>query len=587
MRARPTATRLYLADRTVLGVLIALAAYAAVYLAMAVFVDVALRNPPVVLVSVLALVGTRALVGLFYAAVPPTAAALVADGARPGHRAAVMARLGAANALGMAVGPAAAGWIAFHDLSLALYVAAALPLLSLLVVWWRLPLDGPLPGDTPRPPRQALTWRDPRLRLPIGAVFAAMVSVTIAQVVVGFFAIDRLGLSPADGARVAGLSLTAVGVGLMVSQMLVMRLKSVPPARWIALGAAISAIGFASLALIDVQWQLLLAYAVSSFGMGFVFPSFQALAADSVEAHEQGAAQGTVASVQGFGMVRSGQWRALFWPVCGLVIAAAIMNWPVHSPRQTHAFSYVNHAVALAEAQRYDEALHELDKAEALQPGDVDAHWIRAGVHFDLQNFDEALEHYQLALAGDPTFSGAHRGIGAVLVAVGKYAQAEQHFQAALELDPLDHIAMSKLAIIYTTRSEPLRALALLEKAAEIAPTDAQVQLNMGNVHLALRQFDAAIAAYEHALALDPQYVDAHLNLASVHAANGDFDSAIVHLRLALELQPDNNQAILTLVNLYVQSDRRVEAVEFLKRRIAAGDEHYQPLLNALMQPGP
>ena len=283
--------------------LIALAAYAAVYLAMAVFVDVALRNPPVVLVSVLALVGTRALVGLFYAAVPPTAAALVADGARPGHRAAVMARLGAANALGMAVGPAAAGWIAFHDLSLALYVAAALPLLSLLVVWWRLPLDGPLVGDAPRLPRQALTWRDPRLRLPIGAVFAAMVSVTIAQVVVGFFAIDRLGLSPADGARVAGLSLTAVGVGLMVSQMLVMRLKSVPPARWIALGAAISAIGFASLALIDVQWQLLLAYAVSSFGMGFVFPSFQALAADSVEAHEQGAAQGTVASVQGFGMV--------------------------------------------------------------------------------------------------------------------------------------------------------------------------------------------------------------------------------------------------------------------------------------------
>ena len=52
-----------------------------------------------------------------------------------------------------------------------------------------------------------------------------------------------------------------------------------------------------------MPWQLLLAYAVSSFGMGFVFPSFQALAADSVEAHEQGAAQGTVASVQGFGMV--------------------------------------------------------------------------------------------------------------------------------------------------------------------------------------------------------------------------------------------------------------------------------------------
>jgi MFS family permease len=37
--------------------------------------------------------------------------------------------------------------------------------------------------------------------------------------------------------------------------------------------------------------------------MGFVFPSFQALAADAVQAHEQGAAAGTVAAAQGLGMV--------------------------------------------------------------------------------------------------------------------------------------------------------------------------------------------------------------------------------------------------------------------------------------------
>ena len=89
----------------------------------------------------------------------------------------------------------------------------------------------------------------------------------------------------------------------MLAQALVMRLKSVPPARWIALGALVSAAGFASSAAIDAQWQLLAAYGLAAFGMGFVFPSFQALAADSVEAHEQGAAAGTVAAVQGMGMV--------------------------------------------------------------------------------------------------------------------------------------------------------------------------------------------------------------------------------------------------------------------------------------------
>ncbi|WP_337244808.1 MFS transporter [Luteimonas sp. gir] len=276
--------------------------YALVYIAMAVFVDLALRHPPAVLLSVLALVATRALVGLFYAAVPPTAAALVADAVPPGGRGAVMARLGSANAVGMVLGPAAAGWIASRSIALALYLAAALPLLSLLVLWWRLPA-APVASAPRSGPRPTMAVADRRLRLPVYAVFAAMVSVTIAQVVVGFFAIDRLDLSPTDGARAAGMSLTAVGLGLMCAQALVMRLRAVPPARWIAIGALIAALGFTSSALVAVQWQLLLAYGVAAFGMGFVFPSFQALAADSVEAHEQGAAAGTIASVQGLGMV--------------------------------------------------------------------------------------------------------------------------------------------------------------------------------------------------------------------------------------------------------------------------------------------
>ncbi|MCF7750167.1 MFS transporter [Bacillus subtilis subsp. subtilis] len=282
--------------------LIALAAYVLIYVVMAVFVDTALARPPALWLSVLVLVGTRALVGLFYAAVPPTAAALVADGAAPGQRASAMAKLGSANALGMVVGPAAAGWIAFHQLSLTLYVAAVLPLLALAVIAWRLPADAPV-ATASSGPRARLGWTDPRLRLPILAVFAAMISVTIAQVTVGFFAIDRLQLSPADGARAAGLALTAVGVGLILAQVLVMKLGGVPPRRWITVGALVSGMGFASVALVDTRWELLAAYAVAAFGMGFVFPSFQALAADSVQAHEQGAAAGTVASVQGLGMV--------------------------------------------------------------------------------------------------------------------------------------------------------------------------------------------------------------------------------------------------------------------------------------------
>lgn len=281
--------------------LLAMGAYTGVYLALAMFIDVALQVTPPVVVSVLVLVGARGLIGLFYAAVPPTAAALIADQAPAGQRTQFLARLGSANALGMVLGPAAAGWLAYTHLSLALYVAALLPLLALALLAWRLPSTAPAAAASSAR-RTPLRRLDRRLRLPQLAAFLGMVSVTIAQVTVGFFAIDRLGLAAAEGARMAGIALTAVGVGLILAQALVMKLE-VPPRRWIVLGALIAGIGFASVAGVQQPWQLHAAYALAAFGMGFVFPSFQALAADAVQAHEQGAAAGTVAAAQGLGMV--------------------------------------------------------------------------------------------------------------------------------------------------------------------------------------------------------------------------------------------------------------------------------------------
>ena len=145
--------------------MLAMSAYTVVYIALAVFIDVALQAVPPVLVSVLVLVAARGLIGLFYAAVPPTAAALIADKAPTGQRAKFLARLGSANALGMVLGPAAAGWLAYTNLSLALYVAALLPLLALALLAWRLPATPPVMGVSAQR-RAPMSRLDPRLRLP-------------------------------------------------------------------------------------------------------------------------------------------------------------------------------------------------------------------------------------------------------------------------------------------------------------------------------------------------------------------------------------------------------------------------------------
>ncbi|SDJ05199.1 Predicted arabinose efflux permease, MFS family [Pseudomonas flavescens] len=268
------------------------------YTALALFVIVALDRLPPAWLAFAVIVVLRGLAGAFYAAIPATSAALVADHLAPENRTRAMASIGAATAVGMVAGPGLAGWLAVYDLRLPLYLTTLLPLLALLVMWRWLPRS-----EHHAPPGRApLRIADARLRRALAVGFAAMFSVTAAQVTVGFFALDRLQLPSSEAARSAGIALTAVGVALILSQVLV-RLLNWSPMRLIRVGGVVAAAGFGSVMLADSSVQLWAGFFVSAAGMGWVFPSVSALAVNAVEPHEKGAAAGTLGAAHGMGMI--------------------------------------------------------------------------------------------------------------------------------------------------------------------------------------------------------------------------------------------------------------------------------------------
>lgn len=268
------------------------------YWAMCALLIVSLQVLPVVSLVFAGLLITRGAVGAFFAAIPATGQALVADHIAAEQRAGAMASLGAANAVGLVVGPALAAGLAQYGLGLPLYVTAVLPLLAFAILWRRLPRNEQLVGT----PSGVLGLGDVRLRKPMIVAFVAMFSVAIGQITVGFFAIDRLGLEPGPAARAAGMALALVGVGLIAAQLIVRKLHW-PPYRLIRTGALVSAIGFGTVALATTQWMLMVCFFFAAAGMGWVFPAFSALAANAVQAHEQGAAAGSVGAAQGLGIV--------------------------------------------------------------------------------------------------------------------------------------------------------------------------------------------------------------------------------------------------------------------------------------------
>ncbi|UBM23581.1 MFS transporter [Pseudomonas sp. p1(2021b)] len=268
------------------------------YWSLCLFIDGALRWMPGATLAFVGLMLTRGMIGAFYAALPVSANALIADHVEPQRRVRAMASLGAANAVGLVLGPALAALLARHSLSMPFYVMSLLPAGAFLVLLFKLKPPPLAHSHGPSPVRLG----DRRLRRPLLVAFSAMLSVTVSQITVGFFALDRLQLGPADAAQAAGIALTMVGVALILVQVLLRRLEW-PPLKMIRIGASVSALGFACAALAASAPWLWASFFVAAGGMGFVFPAFSALAANAMHASEQGATAGSVGAAQGMGAV--------------------------------------------------------------------------------------------------------------------------------------------------------------------------------------------------------------------------------------------------------------------------------------------
>lgn len=314
--------------------LLGTAGFTLAYWALCVFIDVSLHLLPSALLGFIGLMAGRGIIGIFYAAIPVGGNALIADHLEPRLRGRAMASLGAANACGLVLGPAIAALLSRYSLSLPFYAMAVLPLLAFLVLRFKLKGQELHLKQAPR----TVSLNDPRLRRPMAVAFVAMLCVSIAQITVGFYAIDRLGMSPADAAQTAGIALTMVGLALICSQLIVRQLDW-PPQQLIRVGAVIAGTGFAGSLFADTAWVLWLCFFVSAGGMGWIFPSFAALAANAVEASEQGATAGSIGAAQGFGVVIGPLAGTLIYALdprlpylvaAGLLLLVAV--WPAAKP---------------------------------------------------------------------------------------------------------------------------------------------------------------------------------------------------------------------------------------------------------------
>jgi len=249
----------------------------------------------------------------------------------------------------------------------------------------------------------------------------------------------------------------------------------------------------------------------------------------------------------------------------------------------------VNLGLLLDAAGRSAEALPHLQEAARADPGSWRAHYDVGIVLAHAGRWSEAVRAYEAALALRPGDAAAHNALGSAWQELGDDARARSEFEQALKLDPNDADAHSRLGLSYARARMLPQAIAALERAAALRPDDPTLQYNLGILLTDAGRAPEAMARYESALRLRPDYADAHNNLAIALAEAGRPDEAIAHYVQAVAAQPDFLQARINLMETLRRRGRTAEAAaaaqEALAFARATGQQGWEPRLQPWLAP--
>lgn len=244
---------------------------------------------------IILLIVARSLVGLFIPAVPSSAQAYMADVTDEKGRSAGMALIGAANGMGLVLGPAIAAVFALIGLIWPLYIGAMLPLVAFIVVLLLIPAQKPVIQE--KPPRVNPFQKE--LRLYLFAGLATMLSVITLQVVGGFYFQDQLSLTTKETARMVSMGLMFSGVAMIVTQGIQMKKTKWQPKPLILVGSLLLIVSMLLFLFIISLIGFYVAFVFFGIGAGLMMPGFMAGSSLAVAREQQGGVSGLVAAVQG------------------------------------------------------------------------------------------------------------------------------------------------------------------------------------------------------------------------------------------------------------------------------------------------
>ncbi|MFQ5724408.1 MAG: tetratricopeptide repeat protein [Terriglobia bacterium] len=139
------------------------------------------------------------------------------------------------------------------------------------------------------------------------------------------------------------------------------------------------------------------------------------------------------------------------------------------------------HAQALNEAGKYQEAVDELLPVIEHDPSQWAAHWQLAIAYEGLGRTEDAINAYLTAIDLNPTEPGLYNNLGKLYMNQGRVEEAREQFEVAAELSgESGHVFYYNLAVTFYNSGDMKAAIEPLERVLELKPDHANAHFFMG-----------------------------------------------------------------------------------------------------------
>jgi serine/threonine-protein kinase len=275
-------------------------------------------------------------------------------------------------------------------------------------------------------------------------------------------------------------------------------------------------------------------------------------------------------------------------------------------PRQlTEARESAQHAILLDEnlvaarvtmglidlaAGQHAEAIANLEKAIALEPGNVDAVRELANAYDAAGRTQEAEARLRHAIELRPNYWAAYKDLGLFYHRHGRIEDAIPPFKSVIDLTPDNYLGYANLAAMYLRLGRHAEAAAMLERSLALSPT-AQAYSNLGTAQYFQKRYRDAAANHLKALELSPLDDRIWGNLADAYrwvpgkanASARAYREAVAQVQKQLAVNPKDAEIRSRLAMYEVSLGHRAEALRDTWQALRTSPRDGQVLFRAAL----